>query len=71
MQLIIDLDDSKDGTKKEWLIRTLKLVGIKYKTAEAPQTLEEYNTDLEAGKADFEQGNTVDAETLKEEIRKW
>lgn len=71
MQLIIEFDDIEDNSKKEWLIRTLKMIGIKYKTGEQPQTLEEYNADLEAGKEDFEKGNFITAHQLKDQVKKW
>lgn len=47
MELIIDIDKIKDATKKEWLLSTLKLMGIRFQTTEKAQTLEEYNLDLE------------------------
>lgn len=40
-------------------------------TEEQQQTLDEYNADLEAGKEDFEKGNFLTANQLKEEIKKW
>lgn len=71
MELIIDFDNIKDSSKREWLIRTLKLMGIGFHTKEKPQTLEEYNADLEAGDAEIEQGNSITAEDLKKEAQKW
>jgi len=37
MELIIDFDNIKDQDKKEWLLHTLKLMGIGFKAAEKPQ----------------------------------
>ena len=71
MELIIDFDKIKDNSKKEWLIRTLKLMGIAFKTSEKPQTLDEYNEDLEAGNAEIERGDFTTATDLKKEASKW
>jgi len=71
MELIIDFDNIKDASKREWLIRTLKLMGIGFHTKEKPQTLEEYNEDLEKGDTEIDQGNFITAENLKKEARKW
>ncbi|WP_276611792.1 hypothetical protein [Chitinophaga oryziterrae] len=40
MELIIDFDNIEDASKKEWLISTLKIMGIGYHTSEKPQTLD-------------------------------
>lgn len=71
MELIIDFDKIQDSTKKEWLIRTLQLMGIAFYTAEKPQTLDEYNQDLEAGDAEIERGDFITAADLKKEAGKW
>lgn len=71
MELIIDFDKIKDNSKKEWLIHTLKLMGIAFKTSEKPQTLDEYNEDLEAGNAEIERGDFINATDLKKEASKW
>lgn len=71
MELIIDFDNINDNSKKEWLIRTLKLMGIAFKTAEKPQTLDEYNQDLEDGNAEIEKGDYITAADLKKEASKW
>lgn len=71
MELIIDFDKIKDNLKKEWLIRTLNLMGIAFKTSEKPQTLDEYNEDLEAGNAEIERGDFITATDLKKEASKW
>jgi len=71
MDLIIDFDGISDSSKQDWLLRTLKLMGIGYHTAEKPQTLDEYNDDLEAGNADIEKGNFTTNDQLKKEIKSW
>ena len=71
MDLIIDLDGIDDSSKQDWLLRTLNLMGIGYHTAEKPQTLEEYNKDLEAGNAEIEKGNYMTNDQLKKEIKSW
>jgi hypothetical protein len=71
MDLIIDFDGITDSSKQDWLLRTLKLKGIRYHTAEKPQTLDEYNDDLEAGNADIEKGNFTTNDQLKKEIKSW
>lgn len=71
MELIIDFDNIKDASKKEWLIRTLQLMGIGFHTTEKPQTADEYNQDLEAGNAEIEQGDFITATDLKKEAGKW
>jgi hypothetical protein len=71
MELIIDFDNITDPGKKEWLLHTLKLMGIGYQALEKPQTLEAYNEDLLAGDAEIERGDFKTAEDLKMEARKW
>lgn len=71
MELVIDFDKISDSSKKEWLLRTLKLMGIGYSEKETPQTVEEYNNDLEQGNDEIEQGNFITAEDLKKEAAKW
>ena len=71
MELIIDIDNIKDAPKKEWLMNTLKLMGISFQTVERRQTLEEYNQDLEAGDAEIERGEYITATDLKAQIKKW
>jgi len=71
MDLIIDLDGINDSSKQDWLLRTLQLMGIGYHTAEKPQTLDEYNNDLEAGNAEIEKGNFMTNDQLKKEIKSW
>ena len=70
MDLIIDFDGIQDSSKQDWLLRTLKLMGIGYHTAEKPQTIDEYNDDLESGNAEIEKGNFVTNDQLKKEIKK-
>jgi hypothetical protein len=71
MDIIIDFDGIQDSSKQDWLLRTLKLMGIGYQTAERPQTLEEYNIDLEEGDAEIEKGNFMTNDQLKKEMRSW
>jgi hypothetical protein len=71
MELIIDFDNINDNSKKEWLLRTLKLMGIAFQTSEKPQTLDEYNQDLEAGNAEIEKGDFITAADLKKQASKW
>jgi hypothetical protein len=71
MELIIDFDNIKDPGKKEWLLHTLKLMGIGFQATEKPQTLAQYNEDLEAGDAEIERGDFKTAGDLKTEARKW
>ena len=71
MDLIIDFDGINDSSKQDWLLRTLKLMGIGFHTAEKPQTLDEYNNDLEAGNAEIEKGNFTTNDQLKKEMKSW
>lgn len=71
MELIIDFDNIKDPTKKEWLLSTLKLMGISFKASEKAQTLEQYNEDLATGNAEIECGDSITAENLKIQAGKW
>jgi len=71
MQLIIDIDSIKDTSTKDWLLQTLKLLNIKYDTAERRQSVEEYNRDIEEAEEDIERGDFVTAENLKKEARSW
>lgn len=43
MELIIDFDNIKDPGKKEWLLKTLKLMSIDFRAIENRQRLDEYN----------------------------
>ena len=69
MDLIIDFDGITDSSKQDWLLRTLKLMGIGYHTAERPQTLDEYNNDLESGNAEIEKGNFTTNDQLTDRHR--
>lgn len=71
MNLIIDFDGINDSSKQDLLLRTLKLMGIGYRTVEKPQTLEEYNNDIEAGDAEIENGSFMTNDQLKKEIKSW
>ena len=71
MKIIIDFDNIKDPDKKEWLLHTLKLMGIGFQAKETPHTLTEYNDDLVAGDAEIERGDMITAKDLKFEANKW
>ena len=71
MDLIIDFDRIQDSSKQNWLIRTLKLMDIGYHTAEKPQTIDEYNDDLDVGNAEIEKGNFITNDQLKKEMKSW
>jgi hypothetical protein len=71
MDLIIDFDGITDSSKQDWPIRTLKLMGIGFHAAEKPQTLDEYNNDLEWGNAKIEKGNFITNDQLKKDIESW
>lgn len=71
MNLVIDFDKIKDPSKKEWLINSLKLMHIGFQTTEKPQTLAQYNKDLEKGDAEIERGEYTIAADLKAEASKW
>lgn len=67
MNLIIEIDKIEDASKREWLLSTLKLMDISFETVEKPQSLEEYNLDLEEGDKEIERGNFILANDLKAE----
>ena len=76
MELIIDFDAINDNSKRDWLIKTLKLMGIDYRTKGntqigQPQSLEEYNQDIKAGNAEIDAGQFKSVSDLKKEIGKW
>ena len=71
MELIIDFDKIKDHSKREWLINSLKLMQIGFQTSEKPQTIAQYNKDLEKGNAEIENGEFTTATDLKAEANKW
>ena len=71
MELIIDFDKIEDASKREWLLNTLKLMGIGFKATEKPQTVAQYNEDLLAGDKEIELGNYSTAGDLKIEANEW
>ena len=71
MELIIDFDKITDPGKKEWLLHTLKLMGIGFEAKEKPQSVAQYNDDLLAGNAEIEAGDFKTAEELKAEAARW
>ena len=71
MNLIIDFDGINDSAKQDWLLRTLTLMSIDYRTAEKSHALDEYNNDLHAGHAEIEKGNFTTNDQLKNEFKSW
>jgi hypothetical protein len=71
MELIIELDDIEDTSKKKYLLETLKFLGIQFKTIEKRQTLEQYNKELEESDAEIDNGNYITMEDLLKETEKW
>jgi hypothetical protein len=71
MEIIIDFDAIGDSSKKDWLLHTLKLMGIGFYSAERAQTLDEYNKDLEEGEDEIEKGNSITNDQLKKDISSW
>ena len=70
MQLIIDIDNIEDSSKKDWLINTLNLMKIKFQTIK-PQTIEEYNKEIEEAEMEIERGEFTTAADLKMETQSW
>lgn len=70
MQLIIDIDNIEDSSKKDWLINTLNLLKIKFQTIK-PQTIEEYNSEIEEAEMEIERGEFMTADDLKAEAQSW
>lgn len=71
MKLIIDFDNIKDSSKKEWLLNSLRLMKIRFYTIEKLQTLTQYNKDLEKGDTEIEAGEFITATDLKREANNW
>ncbi|WP_153797747.1 hypothetical protein [Foetidibacter luteolus] len=71
MEILIDVDEIGDASKREWLLQTLKLMGIEFQTSEQRQSIDEYNKELEEGDAEIERGEFILAEDLKKEIHSW
>jgi len=71
MHLIIDIDNIKEQTKKEWLLNTLRLMNIGFKTGESRQTIEEYNLEIEEGEAEIDRGEFVTAEQVRKDSVSW
>jgi len=71
MELIIDFDSIHEQSKKEFLINTLKFLDIKYKTSEKPQTIEEYNQELEHADSEIENNNYTTMDDLLKEMEQW
>lgn len=71
MELIIELDNIKDTSKKKFLLDTLKFLGIQFETSQKRQTMEEYNKELEENDAEIENGKYIRMEDLLKEIEQW
>lgn len=71
MELVINFDKIKDPSKREWLINTLKLMNIRFHTTEKPQSMVEYNTDLDKGDNEIESGEFTTIADLKSDVSKW
>jgi len=71
MELIIDFDKIKDTSKKKFLLETLRFLGVSFKATDSPQTLEEYNKELEEGDAEIDNGAYITMEHLLKETEQW
>ena len=71
MKVIIDLDKIKNPSKREWLLNSLKIMQIGFHTTEKPQTIAQYNKDLEKGNDEIEAQEYTTAKDLKTESGKW
>ena len=68
---MITLTVNIDNKKSEKAVKAvLDALGLNY-NIDKPQTLEQYNTDLEEGNAEIEKGNFISAAQLKAEAAKW
>lgn len=71
MELIIDFDKINDVSKKKFLLETLKFLGVQFKTSDGPQTLDEYNKELEEADAEIARGMCISMEDLLKEMEQW
>lgn len=71
MELIIDFDKINDVSKKKFLLETLKFLGVQFKTSDGPQTLDEYNKELEEADAEIDRGKYISMEDLLKEMEQW
>ena len=68
---MITLTVNIDNKKSEKAVKAvLDALGLNY-NIDKPQTLEQYNADLEEGDAEIEKGNFISADQLKAEASKW
>ncbi|KIA94280.1 hypothetical protein OC25_10145 [Pedobacter kyungheensis] len=65
--LTVNINDKK--TEKA-VKAVLDALGLNY-SIDKPQTLEQYNADLDEGNAEIEKGNFISADQLKTEAGKW
>lgn len=71
MELVIDFDSIQDLSKRKFLLNTLKFLDVKFKTLEQPQTLKEYNDELERADAEIDKGNYTTMDDLLKEMEQW
>jgi hypothetical protein len=68
---MITLTVNIDNKKSEKAVKAvLDALGLNY-NVDKPQTLEQYNADLEEGNSEIEKGNFISADQLKAEDSKW
>jgi hypothetical protein len=68
---MITLTVNIDNKKSEKAVKAvLDALGLNY-NVDKPQTLEQYNADLEEGNSEIEKGNFISADQLKAEASKW
>jgi hypothetical protein len=71
MELIINIEQIQEESKREWLFNTLRLMGITFRTSETSQTIDEYNSELENADSEIESGNFTTTSDLLDEIDTW
>jgi hypothetical protein len=69
-QVIINLETEHNHSKKDEFLKMLENMGIEYQTSER-QTLEEYNQEIDEAIDDFEKGNFIPVDQLKEQSKSW
>jgi hypothetical protein len=71
-QIVIDFNEinSEDQAKKDKVVKILNDLGVDFHITER-QTLDEYNQEIDQALEDFEKGNFITAEELKERSKKW
>lgn len=69
-QVIINLSTEKNQPKENEVMKILEEMGIEYQISE-PQSLEEYNAEIEEAENEIAKGEFITAEDLKKEARSW